>query len=230
MQNILIIGGSSGVGLSLVERLKNRFNIISTYNNNPITSIKNVTYQHYNVLTSDVEELNVPESLNGIVYCPGSINLKPFNRYSEKELLDDIKINVIGFLKILSSYKNKLLNGENPSVVLFSSVAATKGIPFHTQVAFSKGAIESVAKTLAAELAPKIRVNVVAPSLLETPLSAKFLNTETKVENNIKRHPLKKIGEPSDISSVVDFLLSENAKWMTGQIIHVDGGISTLSN
>ena len=131
-------------------------------------------------------------------------------------------------IKLFSFFKKNLLNSGNASVILFSSVAAQKGISFHTQVACSKGAIEALTRTLAAELAPKIRVNAIAPSLLDTPLADKFLNSELKIKNNIERHPLKKIGEANDISSMVEFLISDNAKWITGQVINIDGGLSTL--
>ena len=228
MKNILIIGGSSGVGQSLVKRLKANNNLISTYHKNPQENSENVNFYEYDVISGSPSNLQIPEALDSIIYCPGTINLKPFNRYTEDELIDDFKINVLGFLKILSAFKRHLLNTDNPSIVLFSSVAAQKGIAYHTQVACSKGAIESLTKTLAAELAPKIRVNAIAPSLLNTPLADKFLNSELKIKNNIERHPLKKIGEANDISSMVEFLISDNAKWITGQVINIDGGLSTL--
>ena len=228
MKNILIIGGSSGVGESLVKRLKANNNLISTYHKNPQENSENVNFYKYDVISGSPSILQIPEALDSIIYCPGTINLKPFNRYTEDELIDDFKINVLGFLKILSAFKRHLLNTDNPSIVLFSSVAAQKGIAYHTQVACSKGAIESLTKTLAAELAPKIRVNAIAPSLLDTPLADKFLNSELKIKNNIERHPLKKIGEANDISSMVEFLISDNAKWITGQVINIDGGLSTL--
>ena len=228
MKNILIIGGSSGVGKSLVKRLKANNNLISTYHKNPQENSENVNFYEYDVISGSPSNLQIPEALDSIIYCPGTINLKPFNRYTEDELIDDFKINVLGFLKILSAFKRHLLNTDNPSIVLFSSVAAQKGITYHTQVACSKGAIESLTKTLAAEFAPKIRVNAIAPSLLDTPLADKFLNSELKIKNNIERHPLKKIGEANDISSMVEFLISDNAKWITGQVINIDGGLSTL--
>jgi NAD(P)-dependent dehydrogenase (short-subunit alcohol dehydrogenase family) len=216
------------VGESLVKRLKANNNLISTYHKNPQGNSENVNFYKYDVTSDSPSNLQIPEALDSIIYCPGTINLKPFNRYTEDELIDDFKINVLGFLKILSAFKRHLLNTDNPSIVLFSSVAAQKGIAYHTQVACSKGAIESLTKTLAAELAPKIRVNAIAPSLLDTPLANKFLNSELKIKNNIERHPLKKIGEANDISSMVEFLISDNAKWITGQVINIDGGLSTL--
>ncbi len=226
MKNILIIGGSSGVGEAVIKRVSEGNNIIATYNNTYKENISNVKYKKYDVIKNNPEELNIDSHLDCIVYCPGTINLKPFHRYTEKELIDDFKINVIGFLKILSFYKKNLLKSENASIVLFSSVAAQKGISFHTQVACSKGAIESLTRTLAIELAPKIRVNAIAPSLIKTPLSKKFLDTEKKIETNKLRHPLKAIGKPNQIASMVEYIINDNAKWMTGQVINIDGGLS----
>ncbi|MEP6597760.1 MAG: SDR family oxidoreductase, partial [Ginsengibacter sp.] len=116
----------------------------------------------------------------------------------------------------------------NASIVLFSTVAVQTGLPFHAQVAASKGALEGLTKALAAEFAPKIRVNCIAPSLTDTPLASSLLNTGQKAEANAQRHPLKRIGTTADIANLAEFILSDKASWITGQIIHVDGGISTL--
>ncbi len=228
MKNILVIGGSSGIGKEVVKTLSKKSNIIATYNTNYQETNNSVVFKEYDVVKDQPEKLEIEDSLNSIIYCPGSINLKPFNRYSEQELIEDFQINVTGFLKILTHYKKNLLNSENASVVLFSSVAAQKGISFHTQVACSKGAIEALTRTLAAELAPKIRINAIAPSLLKTSLSAKFLNTDKKIQSNKLRHPLKEIGDPKDVASMVEFLINDHAKWITGQIINIDGGLSKL--
>lgn len=228
MKNILIIGGSSGVGDSITKKLGKKYKIISTYRNNFKENQDNIEYKKYDVLENTPDELEIETPLNNIIYCPGTINLKPFHRYSEQELLNDFRINVTGFLKIFSFFKKNLLNSENASVILFSSVAAQKGISFHTQVACSKGAIEALTRTLAAELAPKIRINAIAPSLLDTPLSEKFLNTDKKIETNKERHPMKEIGDPNDVAELAEFLIDDNAKWITGQVINIDGGLSTL--
>ena len=122
----------------------------------------------------------------------------------------------------------QLTASEQASIVLFSSVAVQMGMPFHTSVAASKGAIEGFAKALAAEYAPKIRVNVIAPSLTDTPLADKFLNNDTKKEKSAERHPLKRFGKPEDMAHMAQFLISEKSSWISGQIFHVDGGMSTL--
>lgn len=228
MKNILIIGGSSGVGDSITKKLSKKHNIISTYKNNFKENRDNIEYKKYDVVENTPDELEIETPLNSIIYCPGTINLKPFHRYSEQELLNDFRINVTGFIKLFSFFKKNLLNSENASVILFSSVAAQKGISFHTQVACSKGAIEALTRTLAAELAPRIRVNAIAPSLLDTPLSEKFLNTEKKIETNKERHPLKEIGDPNDVAELAEFLINDHARWITGQVINIDGGLSTL--
>tara|TARA_B100000683_G_C12364828_1_gene504607 strand:+ start:197 stop:883 length:687 start_codon:yes stop_codon:yes gene_type:complete len=228
LKNILIIGGSSGVGDAITKKLSTHNKIISTYRNNFKENSNNIEYKKFDVIENTPDELEIDTPLNSIIYCPGTINLKPVHRYSEQELLNDFRINVTGFIKLFSFFKKNLQNSENASVILFSSVAAQKGISFHTQVACSKGAIESLTRTLAAELAPKIRVNAIAPSLLDTPLSEKFLNTEKKIETNKERHPLKQIGDPEDVAKLVEFLINDHAKWITGQVINIDGGLSTL--
>lgn len=228
VKNILIIGGSSGIGKALVEKLKNNYNIISTYKSNQQTDATNVCYHEFDVKTDSMSDIPLPDVIHGLVYCPGSINLKPFHRYSEDEIIEDIKLNVTGFLKVLQEVRKSLLKSEQASIVLFSSVAASLGFPFHTQVSISKGAIEALAKTLAAELAPKVRVNVVAPSITLTPLSEHLLNNEKKIENSIARHPLKKIGDVNDIVNMVSFLIDDKSQWITGQTLKVDGGISNL--
>ena len=228
MKEILVIGGSSGIGEAITKKVATNNNVIATYRNNFKDNTENIEYREFDVIKNKPDKLEIDGPLDSIIYCPGTINLKPFHRYSEQELIDDFNVNVIGFLKILSFFKKNLLQRENASVTLFSSVAAQKGIPFHTQVACSKGAIEALTRTLAAELAPKIRVNAIAPSLLNTPLSTKFLNTEKKIEANKERHPMKEIGDPNDIAKLVEFLINDGAKWMTGQVINFDGGLSSL--
>ncbi len=228
MKNILVVGGSTGIGQSLVGDLCSEYNVYSTYNKNIQSDFTNVTYQKFDVMHDSIEDLPLPDVIDGLVYCPGSIVLKPFHRISEEEIIDDLRLNVTGFLKILKAIRKNLMKSEQASIVLFSSVAANSGFPFHTQVAISKGAIESLTRTLAAELSPKMRVNAIAPSLTKTPLSSSLLNSEAKIDINAQRHPLQAIGDVSDISKFAKHLISSDSKWITGQIFTIDGGISSI--
>jgi NAD(P)-dependent dehydrogenase (short-subunit alcohol dehydrogenase family) len=165
-----------------------------------------------------------------LVYFPGSINLKPFRGLKESDFLNDFNINVLGAIKSIQTYTPNLQLSDKASIVLFSTVAVQTGMPFHASIAVSKGAIEGLTRSLAAEFAPKIRVNCVAPSLTHTPMAERLLSTPEKIEASANRHPLKKIGEPKDLANMVEFLLSENASWITGQIMHVDGGMGSIKN
>jgi len=168
------------------------------------------------------------ESLDGLVYCPGSINLKPFHRIKPEAFVDDFNLQVVGAIKAAQAALPLLKKGTNPSIVLFSTVAVQSGFPFHSQVAASKGALEGLTRALAAEFAPTIRVNCIAPSITDTPLAERLLSSDEKREANAQRHPLKEIGNPDDIAHTATFLLSPKAKWITGQILHVDGGMSSI--
>ena len=181
-----------------------------------------------NVLDETISVDFLPEELSGLVYCPGSISLRPFERIKPADFEADFKLQVVGAVKLIQMVLPRLKKAANASIVLFSTVAVQTGLPFHTQIAASKGAIEGLTKALAAELAPKIRVNCIAPSLTDTPLAASLLNTEQKVEANAQRHPLKRIGTAADIANMAGFLLSEKTSWITGQILHVDGGMSAI--
>ncbi len=228
MKTYLIIGASSGIGLQLATTLAAEGNkVIGTYNNHTIEN-SNITYHQLNVLDAQINFSFLPEILDGLVYCPGSINLKPFARIKPEDFTKDFDLQVGGLIKVLQAAQPALKKSEHASVVVFSTVAVLVGLPFHTQVSASKGAIEGLTKALAAELAPTIRINCIAPSLTDTPLAASLLNTEEKKAANALRHPLKKIGTANDIANMAAFLLSEKANWITGQILHVDGGMSTV--
>lgn len=161
---------------------------------------------------------------------PGSINLLPFHRFKAEDFIQDYQLQAVGAVKVIQAVLPKLKKSEQASIILFSTVAVQSGYTFHSQVAASKGAIEGLTKSLAAEFAPQIRVNAIAPSLTQTPLAAKLLNTEQKMEANANRHPLKRIGLPDDIAQMAIFLLSEKSSWVTGQILHVDGGMSSIKS
>ncbi|MBK1825729.1 SDR family oxidoreductase [Haloferula rosea] len=172
--------------------------------------------------------LDLPERLSGCVYFPGSINLKPFHRFEPADFLSEIQTNLIGAVSVLQAAMPSLKASESASVVLFSTVAVAQGMPFHTSVAAAKGAVEGFARALAAEWAPKVRVNVIAPSLTDTPLAGSLLSSDAKREASAKRHPSQSIGSPTDVAALVEFLLSDASKFITGQVIRPDGGLSSL--
>ena len=230
MANYLIIGASSGIGKKLAEQLSESGHLVfGTYCKNEIQS-ENALLQFYpmNVLDEHIAFDFLPETLNGVIYCPGSINLRPFERIKPADFMSDYNLQVVGAIKTIQAVAPKLKNSDNAAIIVFSTVAVQVGLPFHSQVAASKGAIEGLTKALAAEYAPKIRINCIAPSLTDTPLAASLLNNDQKREANAQRHPLKRVGTTEDIANMVEFLLSEKASWITGQILHVDGGMSTL--
>ncbi len=228
MKNILIIGGSHGIGLAIAKELENGNTVFVASRSNENLADLNVTHIAFDALTDTLDTSNLPTEIDGLVYCPGSINLRPFRGLKPEAFEADLQINFIGLVKVIQSVLPNLTASKQASIVLFSSVAASMGMPFHTSVAAAKGAIEGFAKALAAEYAPKIRVNVIAPSLTDTPLADKFLSTEEKREKSALRHPLKRVGTPDDMAQMTSFLLSEKSSWISGQIFHVDGGMSTL--
>lgn len=230
MQNYLIIGGSSGIGKALTQLLAQEgHQVYATYNKNEIqNNVSNVSYHALDV-TQEILDLDfLPELIHGVAYCPGSINLLPFARIKPVQFIADFDLQVVGAIKVLQSIQKKLKAAKTASVVLFSTVAVQTGFPFHAQVAASKGAIEGLTRALAAEFAPNIRVNAIAPSITDTPLAGRLLNNEDKKEKNAQRHPLKKIGSPEEIATMAAMLLSDKTAWITGQIMALDGGISSI--
>lgn len=230
MTQIVIIGGSSGIGKALAQKLSGSgAEVCATFcNTKPQSGADNIQYHQLDVLNDEADLSFLPEQIDGLVYCPGAIDLKPISRIKPEEYISDFNLQVVGAIKIIQTALPKLKKSDSPSIVLFSTVAVQTGFPFHTKVAASKGAIEGLGRALAAELAPKIRVNVIAPSITDTPMAASLLNSAEKKEANASRHPLKKIGDAMQIASVAAFLLSDQTSWITGQVLHVDGGISNL--
>jgi NAD(P)-dependent dehydrogenase (short-subunit alcohol dehydrogenase family) len=228
MKNYLIIGGSSGIGKAIRQQLiSSGNNVYATYFQND-TFATEENYFYLDVRSEHPDLSFLPDVLDGFVYCPGAIDLKPFNRIKEASIIEDLNLQVMGAVRILQLILPKLKASGQGSVVLFSTVAVQTGFPFHAQVAISKGAIEGLTRSLAAEFAPTIRFNAIAPSLTKTPLAEKLLSSPEKIEANGQRHPLKRIGEAEDIAEAAYFLLTDKSSWMTGQILHVDGGMSSL--
>lgn len=230
-KNILVVGGSSGIGLSLVKLLHEKNANVYVVSRSASDEWPAVVKYLQADVTGNLDLLAdfLPGELHGLVYSAGSINLKPFNRLTENDFLYDYRINVLGAVSTIQQSVKQLKNAGASSIVLISSVAAKIGMPYHASIAAAKAAVEGLAVSLAAELAPQqIRVNVVAPSLTDTPLAQNLLSSPEKREASAKRHPLGKIGQPEDISRLIAFLLSEESTWITGQVIGVDGGLGKL--
>ena len=230
-KNILVVGGSSGIGLALIRHLAiQEANIFNISRNPSAEWPQGVTHIQADVLGDlSIIEDQLPQTIHGLVYSVGSINLKPFQRLTQDDFLNDYKLNVLGATEIIRLSLKALKNAAGASIVLYSSVAAKAGMPFHSSIAAAKGAIEGLMLSLAAELSTnQIRVNAIAPSLTDTPLAKNLLSTDEKREASAKRHPLGKIGTPDDIAFATQFLISDHSTWLTGQIIGIDGGLGNL--
>ena len=226
-QSILLIGGNSGIGLATARLLQARGNslVAALRTPGPLEEM-GIPVQHFDATNPGT--LVLPPVLDGFIYFPGSITLKPFHRLTAEDFLNDFRINCLGAVAALQAALPALKAAESASVVLFSTVAVAQGMPFHASIAAAKGAVEGMALALAAELAPKIRVNVIAPSLTDTSLAAGLLNSDAKKEASAKRHPLQQIGDPADVAELAAYLLSGASKFLTGQILRPDGGLSSV--
>ena len=225
MNKILVIGGSKGIGNAIVTSLVDENSVINISRSAPLLPHKNLTHYTCDVLTDDLPEI---EEIDTIIYCPGSINLKPISRLKLDDFRNDFEINVIGAVKTIQYYLPALKRGNNPSILLFSTVAAKLGMPFHASVAAAKSAVEGLTKSLGAELAPLIRVNAIAPTVTDTDLASKLLRNERMIENITQRHPLKKYLDPKEVADLATFLISDKASSISGQIFELDCGIVSL--
>jgi NAD(P)-dependent dehydrogenase (short-subunit alcohol dehydrogenase family) len=227
MRHILIIGGTKGIGKAIIDLLieENKITCMSR-------NVSDYNHENYNHIQLDATLDNFPdlEKIDSLVYCPGSINLKPISTLSIEDFRNDFELNVIGAVKSIKKYLPLLKKGENPSILLFSTVATKLGMPYHASVSASKSAIDGIVKTLGAELAPKIRINAIAPTITNTELSSKILRNEKVLENMIERHPLKKILSASEVAKMAKFLISEDGSSISGQIINMDAGIVSFKS
>lgn len=222
MNTYIIIGGSRGIGNAIVQNLLENHKVINISRTKPEITHNNLTHYDCDILKDELPDL---ESADGLVYCPGSINLKPIGRFSLDEFREDYEINVIGAVKAIQKYLNILKNGNHPSIVLFSTVAAKLGMPFHASVAAAKSGVEGLVKSLGAELATTLRINAIAPTVTNTDLASKLLRNDKMIENITERHPMKKFLNPEDVAGMAEFLLSEKSSSISGQIFEMDCGI-----
>lgn len=223
----VVVGGSSGIGLCLAERLAEAGQQVWVLSRHAPESTwrEQMRWTPFDVLADDAGQLELPETLDGVAYCPGNINLRPFRSLKPDDFRADYELNLIGAVKLLQAFSKPLQAAAASSVVLFSTVAVCQGMPYHASVAAAKGAVEGLTRSLAAEWAPAVRVNCVAPSLTDTPLAQRLLNSEPKQQAVAQRHALKRYGRAEDIAALAYFLLSDQASWITGQVIGVDGGL-----
>ncbi len=233
MASYIVVGGSSGIGLSLALRLAKEGNKVTVFSrtNPEALQVDNITYVDWDAVENDFPVDSLPQQIDGLAYCPGSITLKPFHGLKLQDFQKDIDVNLFGAVKSIQAVLPILKKAEKPtSIVLFSTVAVQTGMPYHASIAAAKGAVEGLTRSLAAELAPaSIRVNAIAPSLTDTPLAGRLLSTPEKQEAGGKRHPLGRVGKPEDISAMAAYLLGSESAWVTGQIFAVDGGMGSLN-
>lgn len=225
MKNIVIIGGSKGIGSAiLLQQLETNL-VYNISRNAPEITHPNLKHFSVDVLKDTLPEI---ENIDTLIYCPGSINLKPIGSLSIDDFRNDFEINVIGAVKAIQKYLPVLRKGTDPSIILFSTVAAKLGMPFHASIATAKAGVEGLVKSLGAELASVVRINAIAPTITETSLSAGILRNDRMKENMVERHPMKGYLKPEEVANMANFLISENAKSISGQVFEMDYGIVTF--
>ena len=227
MRTVLIVGGSKGIGKAISKVLLDTSKVINISRSQPEFTHQNLTHYCCDILTDELPDL---ESVDTLIYCPGSINLKPFERLKIEDFKADFELNFIGAVKAIQKYLPNLKQVNSPSILLFSTVASKLGMPFHASVASVKSAIEGLVKSLAAEYAPKIRINAIAPTVTHTTLAAKLLRNDKQINQMIERHPLKKYLSPEEVAEMATFLISDKSASMSGQIFEMDCGITTFKN
>jgi 3-oxoacyl-[acyl-carrier protein] reductase len=225
MKNIVIIGGSKGIGKAILQQQLENNRVYNLSRTSPEFTHPNLKHFEINALQDALPDI---ENIDVLIYCPGSINLKPIMSLSIDDFKNDFEINVIGAVKVIQKYLPNLKKGTNPSIVLFSTVAAKMGMPFHASIATAKAGVEGLVKSLGAELASVVRVNAIAPTITDTTLASNILRNDRMKENMIERHPMKNYLQPEEVAEMVDFLISEKAKSISGQIFEMDYGLVTF--
>ena len=226
-KKILLVGGSYGIGASLVSLLEADCDLYIVSRTAGDLESSSITHIAHDIATDTFPEHKLPEKLDGFVYLPGSINLKPFKMLKSANFREDMEINFFRLVETTERIMPRLNDGA--SIVFFSTVAVGRGMAYHASIAAAKGAVEGFARAIAAEYAPRVRCNVIAPSLVDTPLASRLLGNEKKRELMAERHPLKRVGSAEDIARAAAYLLSDNSSWVSGQVMGVDGGMSTLN-
>lgn len=228
--SFVVVGGSKGIGLGLVQRLNSEGHSVTVLSRTAeaLEELTNVTHLACDVTTDEITADMLPDTIDGLAYCPGSINLRSFRALKPEMYRADFELNVIGAVKVISAAAKKLKASSPSSILLFSTVAVGQGMPMHASIAVSKGAIEGLMRTLAAELSPEVRVNCIAPALTDTPLTERFFSDPTKAAALGERYPMARTGNVDDIASLGHMLLSDKSTWITGQVFGVDGGMSTV--
>lgn len=228
-KNYIVVGASSGIGLALTKQLTDAGHhvVALARNEGELAGLSNVTFIEHDVTSEELPAISL-EIIDGFAYCPGTINLKPFHGLKLNDFQHDFDVNVKGAIKTLQSVIKQMKKGGNSAIVFFSTVAVSQGMPFHASVAASKGALEGLTRSLAAELSPNVRVNCIAPSVTDTPLASRILSSDDKKEASGKRHALNRVGTAEEVAELAAYLLSDKSGWMTGQIIGLDGGMSSV--
>jgi len=222
MKKIVIIGGSRGIGNAILQQQLEKHLVYNISRTIPDFSHPNLIHFSVDVLQDELPHIEI---IDALIYCPGSINLKPILSLSIDDFRNDFEINVIGAVKVIQHFLSALKKGKNPSIVLFSTVAAKLGMPFHSSIAASKSGVEGLTKSLGAELAPLVRINAIAPTITETSLSASILRNDRMKENMMERHPMKNYLKPHEVARMADYLISEDAASISGQIFPMDYGL-----
>ena len=227
MKNIVIIGGTKGIGKAIVSQVVDSNNVFCLSRNKTDFNHDNYTFHNFDALVDDYPDF---DSVDCLIYCPGSINLKPISTLSLDDFRNDFELNVIGAVRAIKKYLNLLKKSESASILLFSTVATKLGMPYHASVSVAKSGIDGLVKTLGSELAPKVRINAIAPTITNTELASKILRNDKVIENMVERHPLKKILSSNEVAKMASFLISEDASSISGQIFNMDAGIVSFKS